>query len=132
MLLGCGIDLLNLDRVKRLLNKFPDRLVQRVLSKEEQEILLSSKKDSVNYIGKRFCAKEAFSKAVGCGLGSNLNLQHISVLNNEYGKPYIVLSEPIKRFLAKTFNCNYANINIHVSITDEIPYVNAMVIITKD
>ena len=62
MIYGIGTDLVNIERVKKILSKNREGFIKRVLSEHEQA-LFANKADSAAYCAKRFAAKEAFAKA---------------------------------------------------------------------
>lgn len=131
MIFGIGIDLLNIDRLEKLYLKFQEKLFDKILSNSEKEILVN-KNDKLNFLAKRFSVKESFVKAVGFGFGKNIGLTDINVINNLNGKPEIFLSEKAKVFLSGYFLVDFNDIKINVSITDEKPYINTIVIISKN
>lgn len=130
MILGVGIDLVNVNRIEELYKKFNSKFLCRVLSDIEIDYVHKMKKDNLNFLSKRFCVKEAFSKSIGTGIGKYFNFKDISCINDEYGKPYIVCSENLINFIENKFSIKFNKINIDVSITDDKPFVNAIVIIS--
>lgn len=129
MILGVGIDLLNIDRIDKVYNKFGDRFVNRVLAPEEME-LFDQATNKVNFLAKRFCAKEAFSKAIGIGMGRGIDMIDIFLKKDNLGKPGILLSDKGYTFIEKYYEKDRESIQIHLSITDEMPFVNTFVIIS--
>ena len=102
MIIGIGIDLVDIFRINKILEKYPGQFAKRVLGKRElrtyEKILFSdlrSKEKANRFIAKRFAAKEAVSKAFGTGLRGQVSFKAIEVLNDKLGKPYVVLS-PLK------------------------------------
>jgi holo-[acyl-carrier protein] synthase len=89
MIKGIGIDLVDLNRLQTLDQKF----IHRVLSDEELTFYqnITSPQTKLTYLGGRFAAKEAIFKAISKGPG-NTNYKDFSVLNDENGKPYIKTS----------------------------------------
>ena len=114
MIYGIGTDLVDIERVKKILLKNRDGFVKRVLSEHEQA-LFANKADSAAYCAKRFAAKEAFAKALGTGIGRVVGFQDLSVRNNENGKPHFIPSEKLRLYLLEK-GINQA----HLSISDEI------------
>lgn len=131
MIFGVGIDLLNINRIRKLYGKYNEKLLNRILTDTEIDYLNNKKKDKLNFLAKRFCIKEAFSKAIGTGIGKYVNLKDISCINNEFGKPYILCSKNLINFLEIKFNIDFNKINIDVSVSDDIPFINAIVIISN-
>lgn len=129
MILGIGVDLLNINRIKDLFLKFNDKLSKKILSENELHDYKRSK-DKINFLAKKFCAKEAFSKALGTGIGRGINFKDITITNDILGKPIITLSDNGFIFIENLFKKNIKNIQFNISITDEEPYVNCFVIIS--
>jgi holo-[acyl-carrier protein] synthase len=123
MIYGVGTDLVDIERVKKILSKNRDGFIKRVLSEHEQA-LFANKADSPAYLAKRFAAKEAFAKALGTGIGRLLSFQDLTIRNNENGKPYFIPSEKLRQYLVKK-NIKQA----HLSISDESQNAIAFVIL---
>ena len=123
MIYGIGTDLVDIERVKKILLKNRDGFVKRVLSEHEQA-LFANKADSAAYCAKRFAAKEAFAKALGTGIGRVVGFQDLTVRNNENGKPHFIPSEKLRLYLlGKGIN------QAHLSISDESQNAVAFVIL---
>src|SRR3954465_776015 len=90
MILGTGIDIIEVERIEASYKKFGERFLNRILVPGEMEYCLSHKKPGP-FLAARFAAKEAVSKAFGTGIGAQLNWQHIEVKRKESGEPYIVM-----------------------------------------
>ena len=123
MIYGVGTDLVDIERVKKILSKNRDGFVKRVLSDHEQA-LFANKGDSAAYFAKRFAAKEAFAKALGSGIGRVVSFQDLTVRNNENGKPHFIPSEKLRQYLVEN-NIKQA----HLSISDEIQNAIAFVVL---
>ena len=90
MILGTGIDLIEVARIASSLEKFGDRLVNRILLPDEIAYCRSHK-NPAPFLAARFAAKEAVSKAFGTGIGAALGWQDIEVRRKETGAPFVVL-----------------------------------------
>jgi len=125
-ILGVGIDIVENLRLKNLIKN--KKFIDRVFSKSE---VLKSKKinNKLAFFSKRFAAKEAFSKAMGSGIGLELNFKDISINNDNYGKPLIKINKKIKNIFKKKYRIN--NLNVHLSISDEKKYSIAIVILER-
>ena len=123
MIYGVGTDIVNIERVKKILSKNRDGFVKRVLSEHEQA-LFANKADSAAYCAKRFAAKEAFAKALGTGIGQVVSFQDLTVRNNENGKPHFIPSEKLRLYLLEK-DINQA----HLSISDESQNAIAFVVL---
>ncbi len=90
MILGTGIDIIEVARVRSSLEKFGERFGQRVLLPDEAAYCLAHK-DSAPFVAARFAAKEAVSKAFGTGIGAQLGWLDIEICKKESGEPFVVL-----------------------------------------
>ena len=97
MILGIGTDLVNIERIRKALDRFGDRFEKRVFSK--LEIQRSRKKyDPSSSYAKRWAAKEACSKALGIGLRMGISWKEMHIVNLPSGKPELVLEGKAKDF----------------------------------
>jgi holo-[acyl-carrier protein] synthase len=83
---GIGIDVIQPERVERLLSLYGERFARRVLTAKEWSGFKRTVRP-VLFLANRFAAKEAFSKAMGTGFRYPVTLQCISVVQNSLGKP---------------------------------------------
>lgn len=90
MILGIGIDLIEVARVKSSLEKFGERFVNRILLPDEIAYC-QSHKEPAPFVAARFAAKEAISKAFGTGIGAQLGWHDMEVRKHGSGEPYVVL-----------------------------------------
>ena len=90
MILGTGIDIIEVERIEASYEKFGERFLNRILVPGEMEYCLSHKKPGP-FLAARFAAKEAVSKAFGTGIGAQLSWQDIEVKRKESGEPYVVM-----------------------------------------
>lgn len=99
MILGTGIDIIEVERIRSSHQKFGERFVNRILRPDEIAYCLRHR-DPGPFLAARFAAKEAVSKAFGTGIGAELGWQDIEVRRKETGEPYVVLHEGGARLLA--------------------------------
>ena len=85
-----GIDLLKIDRIKKIYLNYNDRFLRKILTDKEIKEIKYSKQISSKIAGK-FSAKEAASKALGTGFADGVKPKDIEILNSESGKPVINL-----------------------------------------
>jgi len=117
MIVGHGIDIEELASIQNAVEKRKG-FAQRVLTDKEMERFASLKgRRQIEYLAGRWSAKEAFSKAMGTGIGK-LGFQDLEVLNNERGAPYFSKSP----FSGKVW--------LSISHTDQ--FVTASVILEED
>ena len=127
MIIGSGIDIININRIEKTINKFGDRFKKRCFSSIEITKSENSFNKNSSY-AKRYAAKEACSKALGTGLARGIFWKDIEVINNKYGKPYIKLHN---RALKRVNKISKKNFKIDVSLSDEKKYAIATVIISE-
>ena len=90
MILGTGIDLIEVARIAASFEKFGERFVNRILLPDEIAYCLSHK-NPAPFLAVRFAAKEAISKAFGTGIGAQLGWHDVEVRRKESGEPFVVL-----------------------------------------
>ena len=127
MIIGIGNDLINIERIEKTLSKFGNRFVNRVFTDIEIKKSDNRLKRSSSY-AKRFAAKEAVTKALGTGLSNGVFFKDISIENDKYGKPKIVLTGGAKLRLDNILPENH-EAKINITITDDHPWAQALVII---
>ena len=126
MIYGIGTDIVSIERVQTIINKNRDDFINRVLT-EHERALFTNKADSAAFCAKRFAAKEAFSKALGTGIGRVLSFQDLTVRSNEDGKPYFMPSEKLRLYL-KEKGIQQG----HLSISDESQNALAFVVLESE
>jgi len=128
MILGIGNDILDIDRFESFISKFDNTRLERVFTKKEIELASNKKTSKVTFLAGRFAVKEAFSKAIGTGIGEFVKLNEVETVYNNNGKPLVILYGKTLDFIKKNHGDNY---NIHVSISHTISTVTVVVIIEK-
>lgn len=104
----CGVDIIEIRRVKESFEAGKCAFRDRVFT--GREIQYCEGKNAVKYesYAARFAAKEAVSKAFGTGIGENIAWKDIEVLNDELGKPYVVLHNGAKDLFKSINGCSIA------------------------
>ncbi|HEX6892948.1 MAG TPA: holo-ACP synthase [Chryseolinea sp.] len=110
MIVGVGIDMIEVDRVAEKINK-DQGFRERIFSPNEIHFCESKVNSSENYAA-RFAAKEAFLKATGLGLGLGYNISDIEVITDTNGKPSLVLNGTFKQ---KATESNWNKIYVSLS-----------------
>lgn len=123
MIYGIGHDIVENQRIAKLLDKYGDGFVNKILSRSEQ-ITFANHHDKPRFLAKRFAAKEAFAKACGTGLRTPILMPSISVVNNNLGKPSFEFDNSIQEWL-KARDIEYT----HLSLSDEIMLSSSFVIL---
>jgi holo-[acyl-carrier protein] synthase len=90
MILGLGIDLIEVARIESSYERFGERFLNRILHPAEIAYCLSHKAPGP-FLAARFAAKEAISKAFGTGIGAQLGWHDMEVGRKPSGEPYVIL-----------------------------------------
>ena len=91
MVMGIGTDIVEIERITKILARPGDKFMQRVLTPTEQAEFLRLN-HSAAFLAKRFAAKEAVAKALGTGIGHGVSFQDMNVVNDDRGAPAVELS----------------------------------------
>ena len=121
MILGIGNDIIEIERVEKAILK--EGFKNKVYTQKELENIEKRGNRTETYAG-IFSAKEAISKAIGTGV-REFSLTDLEILNDDLGKPYVVVSEKLDKIL-KTKKEDY---QIEISISHSRKYATAMAII---
>jgi len=95
MIAGVGTDIVETDRMRELLKRHGEAFMRRILTDAEIKEA-SSRRDPVPFISGRWAAKEAISKALGCGIGQHCAWTDLEITPDGKGKPEAVLSGSAK------------------------------------
>lgn len=128
MIIGIGNDLIDIRRVERTLELFGERFTARCFTEVERE-KSDGRRLRANSYAKRYAAKEACSKALGTGFRKGVFWRDIGVKNLPGGKPTIDLTGGALLRL-REITPDGMEAKIDLTITDEPPIAQAMVIIT--
>ncbi|WP_373355149.1 holo-ACP synthase [Pseudoroseicyclus sp. CXY001] len=128
MILGIGTDLCNIERIEKTLERFGDRFRERVFTDREQHRAERRAHATAATYAKRWAAKEACSKALGTGLRMGIAWKDMSVTNLRSGQPVMHVTGWAKERLAKMTPPGHRAV-IHVTLTDDHPWAQAMVVI---
>lgn len=121
MISGTGIDIVEIDRIQKSLEK-GNGFKEKVFSAEEIAYCQSKRKPSESFAG-RFAAKEAFFKSLGTGWVGELAFNEVSIIADSNGKPVLNLLGNTKRIV------DLEKARLHVSISHSTNYATAIVII---
>ena len=128
MILGIGSDLIDIRRIEKTIARFGDRFLDRVVTPEERA-RSERRANRVESYAKRYAAKEACSKALGTGFRRGVYWRDLGVVNLPGGRPTLMLTGgALARLEALTPPGMAARID--VTLTDEPPLAQALVIIT--
>jgi holo-[acyl-carrier protein] synthase len=127
VIIGIGNDIVDIRRIEETLNRFGTRFTDRIFT--EIEKMKSDKRAmrAASY-AKRFAAKEACSKALGTGFRRGVFWKDMGVVNEMSGRPTMVLTGGAKAQLERLVPAGMTA-KVHLTITDDHPYAQAVVII---
>ncbi len=130
MIIGIGTDLVDIGRIQEVLDRHGVRFEQRCFTDVEQA--KARKRQGIEKVAatyaKRFAAKEACVKALGTGFIDDIIMKDIGVVEDENGRPSLVLTGGALAKLNKLMPEN-TRPALHLSLTDEPPYAQAFVVI---
>ncbi|MDO7908264.1 holo-ACP synthase [Paenibacillus sp. JX-17] len=125
MIYGIGHDVLEIPRLQRLLDgRHGTPFIERVLTPQEQA-LARERGQSAEFIGGRFAAKEAITKAFGCGIGGVIGFSDLNIVPDEKGKPLVQLNTAAWERLG----LSAAEHVIHLSITHQPGLASAFAVV---
>lgn len=121
MIYGIGNDIIEIERIEKAISK--EGFIEKLCTKNERENLLKKGNRVESYAG-IFSAKEAISKAIGLGV-RGYSLTDIEILNDEFGKPFAILSEKLNEIIEDRFGAY----KIELSISHSKKYATAVAIL---
>lgn len=124
MMIGIGIDIIEIERIKNSVDKYGDQFLNKVYTQNEINYCLT-KSNKYQHLAARFAAKEAVYKALSTGWDKEIGWQNIEITNEPNGMPIVTLNGELKNFLS-------AQENLKISISHARDYVACVAIIYKD
>lgn len=125
MIVGIGVDIVEIERLRAVLERQKDRFLRRVFTPGEQEYC-SKHRDPVPHYAVRFAAKESLFKALGTGWSGGVSWQNVEILRKGGGAPTVSLSgaagDAARRLGAK---------NIHVSLSHSDQNAVAVIVLER-
>lgn len=91
-MIGIGTDIVETERLQKAIARSGEAFIKRFLTPAEQSIAAEKGQAALAFYAGRWAAKEAVSKLLGTGIGKDCSFQDITILNNEKGAPYVILS----------------------------------------
>ncbi|MGL9732850.1 MAG: holo-[acyl-carrier-protein] synthase [Wolbachia sp.] len=121
MIHGIGIDIVNIPRILKILQKYGEKFHNKIYTEREIEISkkYNNQEIQAKYLAKRFAAKEAFVKALGSGFSHGITMKDIEIYNDIKGKPHLDIN-------IDSISKDYI---IHLSLSDDGDYATAFVVI---
>lgn len=125
MLIGLGLDICRVDRIAAALQRHGGRFSHRILAAPELvEFEALATGQQAGFLAKRFVAKEAFSKALGTGIGRGFGFTDVWVTHCELGAPRLQVSAVVAQLLA-----NRGADHHWISLTDETDLAAAVCVL---
>lgn len=91
MVVGVGVDLVMISRIRRAIDRWQDRFLKRVFTAEEL-VYARRRRDPAEHLAARFAAKEAALKALGTGLTMGVRWREMEVRRSRGGRPTLALT----------------------------------------
>lgn len=132
MIVGLGADIVNIGRIEKTLERFGTRFTNKFFTVNEQADIAAAKTSDrlkACKAAKYFAAKEAAAKALGTGFNHGIEWREIAVSHDENGAPLLDLKG---KALARALElCGSGSFQSLVSLSDDYPFAQAVVIIEK-
>ncbi len=125
MICGLGLDVIEITRICRSMERFGESFLQKILTVEEITFLQQKARVNAQSVAARFAAKEAAVKALGTGFTKGIGFQHIAIHTLSTGQPFLHFYGPA----ADVFQ-ELGAVHSHLSITHSRDTAAAVVILT--
>lgn len=128
MVIKTGVDIIEVERIKDNIEKYEDKFLNKVFTKNEIEYCESKKMQKYQSYAARFAAKEAVFKSISELLNNKFDIEwkDIEVLKESNGRPYVRLNDNLINKLDKQFS-NNVNIDISISHINELAIASVVV-----
>jgi holo-[acyl-carrier protein] synthase len=127
MIIGIGNDIIDIRRIEKSIARHGQRFIDRIYT-ETEKLKSERRAQRIPSYAKRFAAKEACSKALGTGLSHGVYWRDMGVVNLPSGKPTMRLTNGAEQQLRRLVPEGKTAV-LHLTMTDEYPYAQAIVII---
>ncbi len=125
VVIGVGADIIEVERIRRVFDRHPERFLDRVFTQEERDYCMGMAHPHP-HLAARFAAKEAVSKAFTTGIGKELGWKSISIRRGERGEPHVVLDEQGRVLLEKV-----GGTEVLISLSHTENYGHAVALLVK-
>lgn len=125
MIYGIGTDLVEVNRIEKIIQRWGERFTEKVYSQNEINYCQHKAYPAIHYAA-RFAAKESFLKSLNIGLGMGVSLKDIEVVNNAQGSPQLHMNERIQGVLDKR-----GITAVHISMTHTREHAQAVVVLEQ-
>uniref|UniRef100_A0A6S6SGZ7 Holo-[acyl-carrier-protein] synthase n=1 Tax=uncultured Thiotrichaceae bacterium TaxID=298394 RepID=A0A6S6SGZ7_9GAMM len=127
-IIGIGTDIVEVQRISKILQGGNERFLRRILHDNEYERFLKINEVlRAHWIAKRFATKEACSKALGTGIGKHAQLTEIETRHDDLGKPHLVLHGTTQQTADRL-----GVIDMSLSLADERMHAVAFIVLTGE
>lgn len=126
MIVGIGVDIAEISRFEKIIERHAERFCERILCGPERE-QFERRNRSASFLASRFAAKEAVSKALGTGIAEGIGFHDLEIINNELGKPDIRFHGQARAVIEQR-----GILRSFLSLSDEKHYAVAMVVLEAD
>ncbi len=124
MVLGIGIDIIEIERIKQSVDKFGESFLNKIYTQKELDYCLS-KFNKYQHLAARFAAKEAIYKAIATGWGKDATWKSIEITNEINGMPIVSFTGKLKDFVSD-------DKAIKISLSHSDNYVAAVAIVYRN
>ncbi|HSP87215.1 MAG TPA: holo-ACP synthase [Ignavibacteriaceae bacterium] len=123
MVIGIGIDIIEIDRIKQSVDEYGDQYLKKVYTPGELKYCLA-KKNKYQHLAARFAAKEAIYKAISSNWDSELSWQDMEIINASNGMPEVKFKGNLEKFLSN-------DKSLKISMSHSRDYVACVAIVYK-
>ncbi|AWB58730.1 holo-ACP synthase [Colwellia sp. Arc7-D] len=122
---GIGTDIVDIRRIAKMSGNAQQRLAKRILTDKEYQHYLTLKQPE-RFLAKRWAGKEAAAKALGTGIANGVSFQHFEIVSLASGQPTLELTLQALSLANKLKASSW-----HISLSDEVKYATAFVVLSK-
>ncbi|HLG32009.1 MAG TPA: holo-ACP synthase [Ignavibacteriaceae bacterium] len=122
MVLGIGIDIIEIDRIRESVEKYGEKFLQKIYTTNELDYCLK-KQNKFQHLAARFAAKEAVFKAMESSWKKGMSWKDIEISNKPSGMPIVKLNGKLKTFLA-------SDKSLKISMSHSDNYVTCIALIS--
>ncbi len=128
LIVGVGVDIVDIQRIEATLQRSGERFVQRILAPDEQQEYTQHPHPG-RFLAKRWALKEAASKALGTGIAVGVGFHDFRLHHSELGQPLLAVQGAARE--RALYLCTPECFDFQVSLSDEQQWVIAYVVLSK-
>ncbi|AMA74258.1 MULTISPECIES: holo-ACP synthase [Aneurinibacillus] len=126
MIIGMGIDIVELDRIRKILARQEKSFLNRIFTEREIGYIPEAKARRAEFVAGRYAAKEAIAKALGTGIGKRFSFRDAEIIPENGGRPIVVIRSSFLHDIT-----GYSECCCHLSISHSEQYAVAQCILEK-